>query len=122
MRDLLRALASEGKTVFISSHVLSEVQQICTRVAIINHGKLIRIAPVAELLQAPGEFEVKVDAPADLIAALRRQPWGQDARSEDGMVITNGPDGRGRTLIRFLVESGYSPYAGSPRQRHLGDI
>jgi ABC-2 type transport system ATP-binding protein len=122
MRDLLRDLARSGKTVFISSHVLSEVQQICTRVAIINHGKLIRIAPVAELLQAPGEFEVKVDAPADLIAALRRQPWGQDARSEDGMVITNGPDGRGRTLIKFLVESGYSPDAVSPRQRDLEDI
>jgi ABC-2 type transport system ATP-binding protein len=122
MRDLLRDLARSGKTVFISSHVLSEVQQICTRVAIINHGKLIRIAPVAELLRAPGEFEVKVDAPADLIAALRRQPWGQDARSEDGMVITNGPDGRGRTLIKFLVESGYSPDAVSPRQRDLEDI
>jgi ABC-2 type transport system ATP-binding protein len=122
MRDLLRDLARSGKTVFISSHVLSEVQQICTRVAIINHGKLIRIAPVAELLQAPGEFEVKVDAPSDLIAALRRQPWGQDARSEDGMVITNGPDGRGRTLIKFLVESGYSPDAVSPRQRDLEDI
>src|SRR6266576_6452714 len=61
MRDLLRNLAASGKTVFISSHVLSEVQQICSRVAIINHGRLIRVAPVAELIQAPGEFEVRVD-------------------------------------------------------------
>jgi len=122
MRDLLRDLAASGKTVFISSHVLSEVQQICTRVAIINHGRLVRVAPVAELLQAPGEFEVRVDAPAELVAALRRQPWGADARSEDGYVVTRAPADRGRELIKFLVEGGYSPDAVTPRQRDLEDI
>jgi ABC-2 type transport system ATP-binding protein len=122
MRDILRGLAASGKTVFISSHVLSEVQQICSRVAIINHGRLVRVAPVAELLQAPGEFEVRVDSPADLVAALRRQTWGQEARSEDGHVVTGAPGGRGRELIRFLIESGYAPDAVSPRQRDLEDI
>ena len=96
MRDLLRDLAHSGKTVFISSHVLGEVQQLCTRVAIINQGKLVRVAPVAELLQAPGEFAVRVDAPADLLAALSRLPWGQQARAEDGLVITGTPDGKAR--------------------------
>ena len=122
MRDLLRDLASSGKTVFISSHVLSEVQQICTRVAIINHGHLVRVAPVAELLQAPGEFEVKVDSPADLVAALRRQSWGAEARSEDGHVITRAPGDRGRELIKFLVQEGFAPDAVTPRQRDLEDI
>jgi ABC-2 type transport system ATP-binding protein len=122
MRDLLRELAASGKTVFISSHVLSEVQQICTRVAIINHGRLIRVAPVAELLQAPGEFEVKVDSPSDLVAALRLQPWGKEARAENGHVITGAPDGRGRALIKFLVDGGYNPDAVSARQRDLEDI
>jgi ABC-2 type transport system ATP-binding protein len=122
MRDLLRGLAAAGKTVFISSHVLSEVQQICTRVAIINHGRLVRVAPVADLLQAPGEFEVRIDSPSELVAALRRQEWGREARPEDGVVITASPDGRGRTLIKFLVESGFSPDSVSPRQRDLEDI
>jgi ABC-2 type transport system ATP-binding protein len=122
MRDLLRELAASGKTVFISSHVLSEVQQICTRVAIINHGRLVRVAPVAELLKAPGEFEVKVDGPAELVAALRGQSWGADARSEDGYVVTHAPGDRGRELIKFLVEAGYAPDAVSPRQRDLEDI
>jgi ABC-2 type transport system ATP-binding protein len=122
MRDLLRNLAAAGKTVFISSHVLSEVQQTCTRVAIINRGKLVRVAPVTELLQAPGEFAVKVDAPADLVAALRLQPWGQEARAEDGLVVTRAPEDRGRNLIRFLVEAGYNPDSVSERQRDLEDI
>ena len=122
MRDLLRNLAAEGKTVFISSHVLSEVQQICTRVAIINHGKLVRVAPVAELLDAPGEFEIKVDAPDALAAALRLQPWGQEARVEHGLVITRAPEGRGRNLIAFLVNNGHNPDSVSERQRDLEDI
>jgi len=122
MRDLLRDLAAQGKTVFISSHVLSEVQQICTRVAIINHGKLVRIAPVHDLLKSTGEFAVKVDAPAELLATLRLQPWAQSARAEDGLVITRAPDGRGRNLIKFLVESGNTPDSVSERQTDLEDI
>src|SRR5262245_32645864 len=122
MRDLLRELAASGKTVFISSHVLSEVQQICTRVAIINHGRLVRVAPVAELIEPPGEYEVKVDAPLELAAALRVEPWGKEARAEDGLVITGAPDGRGRELIKFLVAHGHDPDAVTPRHRDLEDI
>jgi ABC-2 type transport system ATP-binding protein len=122
MRDLLRELAAQGKTVFISSHVLSEVQQICTRVAIIDKGKLVRLAPVSELLDAPGEFAIQVDSPDALVAALRMQPWGQEARVEDGLVITRAPEGRGRNLIAFLVQNGHNPDSVSERQRDLEDI
>jgi ABC-2 type transport system ATP-binding protein len=122
MRDLLRGLSSAGKTVFISSHVLTEVQQICTRVAIINNGKLVRVAPVHDLLQSSGEYEVKVDAPAELVVLLRRQPWAQPARVEDGLVVTSAPEGRGRNLIKFLVDNGQAPDAVSERQKDLEDI
>ncbi|HEX7264884.1 MAG TPA: ABC transporter ATP-binding protein [Candidatus Dormibacteraeota bacterium] len=122
MRDLLRNLAESGKTVFISSHVLSEVQQICTRVAIINQGKLVRLAPVAELLHTAGEFEVKVDDPAVVLALLNAQPWGREARSEDGVLVTAAPGGRGRDLITFLVQGGHTPDSVAERQRDLEDI
>ncbi len=122
MRDLLRRLAASGKTVFISSHVLTEVQQICTRVAIINHGKLVRVAPVAELLRSSGEFEVRIESPEELLSTLRKEPWAAGARAEDGMVVTGAPDGLGRNLIKFLVASGFAPDAVSARQRDLEDI
>ena len=90
--------------------------------AIINHGKLVRVAPVAELIQAPGEYEVKVDSPRELAAALQRQPWGREARAEDGLVITAAPGGRGRELIRFLVQSGFEADSVSQRQHDLEDV
>ena len=78
MRDLLRRLSAEGKTVFISSHVLSEVQQICDRVAIINLGELVKVATVEELVASHGEFTVVVeDAPA-VLELIRRQDWGTE--------------------------------------------
>jgi len=122
MRDLLRGLAASGKTVFISSHVLSEVQQICTRVAIINHGRLIRVAPVVELLEAGGDFEVSVESPQDVVAILQSQEWGRAARIDGGLVVTRAPEDKGRNLIAFLVENGHTPDTVSARHKDLEDI
>ncbi len=60
MRDTLRALAATGKTVFVSSHILSEVQQLADVVGIIAHGKLVREGPIDELLRAEGTVRVRV--------------------------------------------------------------
>ena len=122
MRDLLRGLAASGKTVFISSHVLSEVQQICTRVAIINHGRLIRVAPVVELLEAGGDFEVSVESPQDVVTILQRQEWGRAARIDGGLVVTRAPEDKGRNLIAFLVQNGHTPDTVSARHKELEDI
>ena len=73
-------------------------------------------------MKSSGEFEVKVDAPEDLVALLRRQPWAPQARSEDGVVVTTAPEGRGRNLIKFLVENGQAPDSVSERQQDLEDI
>ncbi len=65
MRDLMHRLAAENKTVFISSHLLTEVQQICTRVAIVNLGKLVTVATIEELTTGHGEFTVTVEQAQD---------------------------------------------------------
>jgi ABC-2 type transport system ATP-binding protein len=124
MRDLLRRLAGEGKTVFLSSHVLSEVQQICSRVAIIDRGHLVKVANVHELLQGQvgGEFEVRADDLPAVLSLVRAQPWGAEARLEDGQLVTRAPEDRGRNLVRFLVNSGHVPDGVAQRQRDLEDI
>jgi ABC-2 type transport system ATP-binding protein len=122
MRDLLRRLVEQGKTIFISSHVLGEVQQICDRVAIINQGRQVTVAPVAELVNGSGEFEVDVDDAAAAVALIHRTPWGAGAHVENGMLVTACPTGRGRDLVRFLVEADFWPDRVSQRQQNLEEI
>lgn len=54
MRDFIRKLAAEGLSLFVSSHLLSEIQQLCDRVAIISHGSVIAVGAVDELLRQSG--------------------------------------------------------------------
>ncbi|MDQ2902956.1 MAG: ABC transporter ATP-binding protein [Chloroflexota bacterium] len=110
MRDLMHRLAFEGKTVFISSHLLTEVQQICTRVAIINLGKLVTESTVEDLTRGHGEFTVKVERAQEVLQLVQAQPWGSGARlASDGTLITPAPQGRGRDLNLFLVKAGFVP-------------
>lgn len=110
MRDLMHRLAGEGKTVFISSHLLSEVQQICTRVAIINLGKLVTESSVEELISGRGEYTVRVERANEALALLQMQPWGRGAHLDaSGALVTLAPEGRGRDLNLFLVNAGFVP-------------
>ena len=78
MRETLRHLASIGKTVFVSSHLLGEVQQLADVVGIIAAGRLVREGPIEELLAGEGVVRVRV-AP-DEIAAPARLDGARHAR------------------------------------------
>ena len=69
VRDLLRALGREGRTVFVSSHQLPEVQTMCDRVAILSRGRCVAAGPVAEVL-ARGRHEALIVRLSDLRAGL----------------------------------------------------
>src|SRR6266446_6349392 len=110
MRDLMHRLSAEGKTVFISSHLLPEVQQICTRVAIINLGKLVTESTIEDLTKGHGEFAVTLEHAEMALAAIQEQAWGRDAHLDaDGTLITPAPGERGRELNLFLVKAGFAP-------------
>jgi ABC-2 type transport system ATP-binding protein len=73
IRHLIQAVAAEGVTVFLSSHQLSEVEQVCSHVAVMAAGRLIVQSPLDEL-QARGatRLRVEVDDPARAVAVLER--------------------------------------------------
>jgi len=72
VRDLIVTLKAEGKTIFLSSHILSEVEQICDRVIIVDHGGLIRAGGLQEILASDNRIEIVVDhLPDHLKAAIR---------------------------------------------------
>lgn len=85
LREFLRSLASEGRTILISSHVLAEVAQTVDEVVIIDRGKLVRQAAMGEVdAMAAGSTTVRSPS-ADRLAALL---------AEDGIEATPGEDGR----------------------------
>jgi ABC-2 type transport system ATP-binding protein len=123
MRDLLRRLASEGKTIFLSSHVLSEMRQICTRVAIINRGRLVVESSVEELTRGRGEYVVSVNQPEAALVALREQPWGARAYMDGARhITTEAPDGQSAALNLFLVGAGFTPESIVARAEELEDV
>lgn len=61
IRDLLISLKNEGKTIFLNSHLLSEIEMICDRVAILNKGLLIREGSIDEITGKGFEYEVSLD-------------------------------------------------------------
>lgn len=97
MRNLLRQLAGEGRTVFVSSHILSEIQQTCDRVAIVAHGRTIVSGTVHDLLQgAVSRFRVAV--PGD--AAEHAE--AANALAAAGFRGTN--DERGRLVVEVTAD------------------
>jgi ABC-2 type transport system ATP-binding protein len=90
MRETLRQLASTGKTVFVSSHLLAEMQQMADIVGIIAAGRLVREGPIQELLNAEGVVRVRV-APEQVAAASA------------ALASLDGPDG----VTTSLVEPGW---------------
>lgn len=54
VKDLLMSIRESGKTIFISSHILSDIEQLCDRITILNEGKLVRSGTIAELIGDSG--------------------------------------------------------------------
>src|ERR1700733_66797 len=74
VRDLILALKAEGKTIFLSSHILSEVEQICDRVIIIDRGHMVRTGTIEELLAEDKRVEILVDQlPEEMELALQER-------------------------------------------------
>jgi ABC-2 type transport system ATP-binding protein len=117
MRNFIRYLADNfGKTIFLSSHLLNEVEQVCDRVAIINHGIIVREGAVKELLSSNTQLRIEA-TPLDKAASVLQERWpvmanGQwltvDAKHEDTPQI-----------VRRLVEQGVDVFQVSSQRQSL---
>src|SRR3954454_23790983 len=87
LRDFLRAAAAEGRTVLVSSHVLSEVEQTVDDVVVIHRGRLVESGPIAGLVTGQG---VRVRSPraAELATALERS--GAEVRAQGALLQVQG--------------------------------
>jgi ABC-2 type transport system ATP-binding protein len=87
IRHLIRELASDGTTVFLSSHLLSEIEQVCTHAAVMSHGNLLAQGPLSEL-RAVGTARLRVEVDDARRALSVLQGLGFTDIEIDGDVIT----------------------------------
>jgi len=109
IRSLLQTLAEAGKTVFVSSHILPEIQQMADEVAIIAHGRLIRAGRLDHLLSESGEVRIHVDPEATPRAAEVLGHLVTDVHPDGhgpGWLTAVTPPSRAAELNRVLVGAG----------------
>ena len=71
MREVLRAYAASGRTVLVSSHMLSEVEQTCSHVVVVHQGRTIAAGTVTEMVAASGDMLFSVDSESRAVGVLR---------------------------------------------------
>jgi ABC-2 type transport system ATP-binding protein len=91
IRNLMKALAAEGRTVFVSSHLMSEMESTADHLIVIGRGKLIANCTVAEFIAANSQQTVRVRTPQpDLLAKLAASAGGTVRDDGDGVMIVQG--------------------------------
>jgi ABC-2 type transport system ATP-binding protein len=111
-----------GKTIFVSSHILAEVRQVCTRIGIVRSGQLIATGAVDDLLRSTGHWEVEVANPEQVYTLLTKVPIIRAMNIEQGNIVIDAPTLRGRDLIYFLAKNGVWPESVRRSQEDLEHI
>ncbi|MYI06131.1 MAG: ABC transporter ATP-binding protein [Gemmatimonadetes bacterium] len=106
VRDIIRILADRGKTIFLSSHLLWEVERMCTHVAIIRKGRVMKSGTVAEIVSEQVMALVRADDTEALTAALVAYPEATNVQAtDDGTVVSLSSDDIA-ALNRYLAGQG----------------
>jgi ABC-2 type transport system ATP-binding protein len=122
VRDIIRDLKSQGATVFLNSHLLSEVEITCDRVAFIKYGAVIRLAELQSLVDGETTVELRVgNLTAEMVAGLAR--WGQNVRQDDNRVhLTVDDEDKLPAIAHWVMEQGGALYAMTPQKLSLEDL
>ena len=119
VREIIRGLSSRGTAVFLNSHLLSEVEQVCDRVAVVDHGRVIASGTMDELLSGTA-VRVRVTG---LAQADRNKlaPFGHIDDEGDQLTFTNLKPDRVPELVAQIVSLGGRVYEVAPRHQTLED-
>lgn len=122
IRDLLTTLRAQGKTMFLNSHLLSEVEMICDRVAILNKGEVLRVGTIAELTSHHLQYEVELQRSpeAPLLTELRALCTTVDQKDNRLILSVNDKKDVDR-IIDILRARGASIESFAQRKSSLED-
>jgi ABC-2 type transport system ATP-binding protein len=117
VRQFIRRLVDEqGKTVFFSSHILSEVEQVCDRVAIIHKGCIVREGTVSHLLASQSSLRIEA-SPMDRAEAILREHW--DISPNGHTITVSAAHEDVPRVVRKLVENGIEIYQVASQRQTL---
>jgi ABC-2 type transport system ATP-binding protein len=122
VRDVIHELRNEGTCVFLNSHLLSEIEVTCDRVAFIRHGEVVRVLSLASL---DGNQSVVTIRASGLTAAMvsEMSRWGRDIQANgEQLTLTVHNEASIPEINRYLVAQGANVFAISPSRMSLEDI
>ncbi|MBI2681630.1 MAG: ABC transporter ATP-binding protein [Acidobacteriales bacterium] len=114
VRELLLEARRQGKTIFLSSHLLSEIELICDRIGILHRGRLIRLGTISELLEERDRFEIRA----------RNLAGGppEGAVAENGFVTWTVPAAAQRAAIERVWAAGGELISVTPSRKNLEQV
>ncbi len=120
VRELLTELRSMGKTIFLNSHLLSEIEMVCDRVAILNHGLVARQGTLTELTEHTVEYHVRVSGDLSKLSAEIGEMGGT---IRDGMIVLSEHDvGKLNGLIDLVRSRNMLIESATPHRFSLEDV
>jgi ABC-2 type transport system ATP-binding protein len=129
LREMIRALATEGKTVLISSHILTELAEICDVVGILERGRLVAVGSVEDIQKqgaTPHDVvEVEIlDKPDALSAWLAQRPDVSQVRADGQGVrfLHAGNSEAAADLLKAMIQAGFRVTAFGARRQSLEDV
>jgi len=114
VRELIRELGATGTTVFLSSHLLHEVEQVCTRAVILNRGRIVVQGPVSELRPQNDAVKVLTDDQVRAAATLRAQFGAAGVLEDEGFLVVQAGEETVPEMVRRLVADGVAVRAVVP--------
>ncbi len=116
IRELLLSLNASGTTIFLSSHLLAEIEQLCTRVGVLDRGRLVIQDELASLQAPSGRVLIKVDRPAETAVLLGSR---LEARTGDELTVRTDD---AAALNRELVDNGIGVFELAPERQSLEQV
>jgi ABC-2 type transport system ATP-binding protein len=122
VRDMIHELRAEGTCVFLNSHLLSEIEVTCDRVAFIRHGEVVRILDLASLNGNQSAVTIRAAGlTPEMVAAMSR--WGEDIHANgEQLTLTIRNEEHLPEINNYLVAQGARVYAITPERISLEDI
>jgi ABC-2 type transport system ATP-binding protein len=121
VREILRSLKQRGATVFLNSHMLSEVELVCDRAAVVDRGRVVALGTMSELIGGPQRVRIVVEAASPAFTAAAGSFGVVELADATSIVVSGVEAGRIPDVVAALVSAGARIRSVAPESQSLED-